>query len=331
MNFNRSNKSKKQCGYKLPQVFVPAFFSLSLSFFLFFLSPPSFAEITNKKVLIVYQQTYGFSQQLLKKLEQDIIESGLQIDKLMIEHGKLDLLKIKDQNLLISIGSQATKTLLKANIKNPVLSTLIPRHISIALRDEFPDKKNWSSLLIDQPIERQFKLITAVMGTHKNIGTLLGPYTKDLDKTLNEVSSKTSHNINIKEIKNTEQLTTSLKLLNNTADVLLTLPDPIVYNKSTMRGILLLAYKNKLPIIGFSKSYVKAGAVAAIYSKPEQISQQAVNIASLFLTNKIFKHENYYPEEFSVVSNKNIAHSLGIKLNTDKAIINQIKMAEENK
>jgi len=335
MNFNSRTNSRILCGNKLPQVFVSAFFlfllSLLLGLLLALFSAPSHALTTNKKVLIIHQQAHGFTQQLIKQLERDIAESGFEIDKMTLKHGHLDLLKIKNHNLIISIGSQATKILLQENIKKPILSALIPRHISISLRTEFPDKKNWSSLLLDQPIERQFNLITAVMGAHKNISTLLGPYTKNLKKALNRASSKTSHNIDIKEIENTDQLTASLKSLNRTTDVLLTLPDPIVYNKTTMRGILLLAYKNKLPVIGFSKSYVKAGALAAIYSKPEQISQQAAHIARIFLANNRFIHEIYYPDEFSVASNKNIARSLGIKLATNEAIIKQIKMAEDKK
>ena len=138
---------------------------------------------------------------------------------------------------------------------------------------------------------------------------------------------KKETNINIEIIENSDQLTASLKALNHSVDVLLTLPDPIVYNKNTIRGFLLLAYRNKLPIIGFSKAYVKAGAIAAIYSKPEQISKQVLSIVDGFLSNNAFEHNNYYPDDFSIALNKNIARSLGIKLASEKSIIKQIKKA----
>jgi len=327
MIFKCSLIRKKQCGFKPYRFFVSATLSIILGLLL--LAPPLNLQAapTENKILIVHQKAHGFSQNLIEQLQQAFSINGYQTGKMIIESERLDLLKLKDQQLIISIGSQATKTLLEANIKTPILSVLIPRHISKSLQAAHPEKKNWSSLLIDQPIERQFHLITSILGPNKNTGILLGPYTKDLNKKINKASVNTSHNINIEIIENSDQLTTSLKALNHSVDVLLTLPDPIVYNKNTIRGFLLLAYRNKQPIIGFSKAYVKAGAIAAIYSKPEQISKQILDIAKNFFTNGTFKHKNHYPEEFSVALNKNIARSLGIKLESEKIIIKQIKKA----
>jgi len=327
MIFKCSLIKKKQCGFKPYQFFVSATLSIILGLLLL-VSPHNLqAAPTENKILIVHQKAHGFSQHLIEQLQQSLLINGYQTGKMIIESGRLNLLKLKDQQLLISIGSQTTKTLLEANIKTPILSVLIPRHISKSLRAAHPEMKNWSSLLIDQPIERQFHLITSILGPNKNTGILLGPYTKDLNKKINKASVNTSHNIDIEIIENSDQLTTSLKALNHSVDVLLTLPDPIVYNKNTIRGFLLLAYRNKQPIIGFSKAYVKAGAIAAIYSKPEQISKQILNIANNFFTNGAFKHKNHYPEEFSVALNKNIARSFGIKLKSEKIIIKQIKKA----
>ncbi len=242
--------------------------------------------------------------------------------------GALELLTIKKHTLLIPIGSQSTKLILEGKFKNPVLSALIPRHIFKSLQKKFPLKKNWSGLLINQPIARQFHLISALLGKNKNTAVLLGPYTKDLNRTLKNISNSTSHQINVKEIKESGQLSKSLDILNHSVDVLLTLPDPVVYNKNTIREILFSAYRNKLPIIGFSRSYVKAGAIAAIYSKPEQISSQIGSIVISYFKNKKFKKKQYYPDEFSVALNKNIARSLGIKLEPNSTIIKKIKKAE---
>jgi len=287
------------------------------------------ANTTEKNILIVYQKSQGFSQQLIDHLQLKLPKQGYLVSKMLLKPHQLDIITLKKHSLLIAVGSQTTKALLESNISTPILSVLIPRHISKSLQTRFPRKNNWSRILIDQPLDRQFNLITVLLGSNKTSGILLGPYTKDLTKSLQKTSIKTSQQINIEEIKNTDELTSSLKALSNKSNVLLTLPDPIIYNKSTIRGILLLAYRNKLPIIGFSQAYVKAGAIAAVYSKPEQISNQISNIASLFFINNNFDQKEYYPDEFSVALNKKIARSLGIKLATNKAITQQIKKAEK--
>jgi ABC-type uncharacterized transport system substrate-binding protein len=300
--------------------------------FLFLLTLPSNlrASTEDEKILIVYQKYSGFTQQLIDQLHRDLSGSGYKAQKLMLatQPKQFELLRLNKQHLIIAIGSQTTKTLLETEIKTPILSALIPRYISKSLQIAHPKKKNWSSLLINQPIDRQFHLITAIFGKKKNTAILLGPYTKDLGKILNNASVKTSHKINIKHIKNSNQIPELLVNLNQSVDVLLTLPDPVIYNKSTIRGILLSSYRDKLPIIGFSQSYVKAGAIAAVYSTPEQISKQIKQLINLFFINKQFNHKTYYPKDFSVALNKKIARSLGIKLTSNKAIIKQIKKAE---
>ena len=319
-------------GLKPYALIVPVIFIFCLCLFIF--STALHAEPANKQILIVYQKTQGYSLQLIDDLQKNFIANGYQSQRLIFgsenKISALELLKIKKQDLVVSIGSQTTQLLLDENIETPVLSALIPRHIHLSLKKTHPDKKNWSSLLINQPIDRQFHLITAVLGKHKDTAVLVGPYTKDLNKSLNKASAKTSHKINIKEIKTADQLVQSLNTLNHSVDVLLTLPDPVVYNKNTIREILLSAYRNKLPIIGFSRAYVKAGAIAAIYSEPEQISRQINDIVNDFFKNNRFQNKKYYPIEFSVALNKNIARSLGIKLASDNAIIKQIKKAEKN-
>lgn len=323
------SKDSKGANGSMPLDFVVSTVKLLVSgFVLLLFSFPVHTNPTDKDILIVYQKSQGFSQQLIDELQHNLSKQNYSVSRMLLEPQNLNVITIKKQSLLIAIGSQTTKTLLEANLSTPILSALIPRHISISLNAKYPNRKNWSSLLIDQPLNRQFHLITALLGTNQKAGVLLGPYTKDLTKTLQKISVKTPHKINIEEIKNSDELTPSLKALSNKSSVLLTLPDPVIYNKSTIRGVLLLAYRNKLPIIGFSQAYVRAGAIAAIYSKPEQISQQITNISINYFIKNIFENKEYYPDKFSVALNKNIARSLGIKLSTNETIIQQIKKAE---
>jgi len=312
-------------------VSVTLFYSVSLCFLLF---PQNIqARETSDNILIVYQKSQGFSQQLISHLQKNMLANGYKTDTFILPSNdsseKLHALKIKKSKLIIAIGSQTTQSLLNANIKTPILSTLIPRHVYKSLQLKHKNKHNWSSLLINQPIDRQFHLISAVLGKNKKTAVLLGPYTKDLNKSLIKASTKTAHPIQIQEIENSDQLPETLESFKGSIDVMLTIPDPVVYNKNTLRNILLSSYRHKLPLIGFSQSYVKAGAIAAIYSEPKQISRQITSIIKSFFNRGSFNKTVYYPADFSVALNKNIARSLGIKLATNRTIINRIKKAEK--
>ena len=310
-----------------------------LSFCVFILSDSAYPALPDKnKILIVHQGTNSINQKIIHQLEQNSSLSGYQIQQLTlnlntinldtINSNTIDISTLNSPQLIIAIGNKTTKHLLDSNVSAPMLSVLIPKRLTKSFQTDYPDKKNWSSLVIDQPIERQFHLITAILGKHKKIGVLLGPYTSDMDKPLKKSARKTKHRIVTEHIKDPALISASIKSLNTAVDVLLTLPDPVIYNKSTIRGILLSSYRKKLPIIGFSKAYVKAGAIAAVYSKPEQISQQLADISHHFLKTGSFQKPLHYPKDFSVALNKKLAKSIGINMKNETVIIKRIKKAE---
>ncbi|MGH8799319.1 MAG: ABC transporter substrate-binding protein, partial [Casimicrobiaceae bacterium] len=52
--------------------------------------------------------------------------------------------------------------------------------------------------------------------------------------------------------------------LPNAVDALLALPDTTVYTPQTAKGLLLFSFRHKLPLIGPSEAWVKAGALYAL-------------------------------------------------------------------
>jgi len=294
---------------------------------LLFLSSTVQANNSEKNIAIVYLQDKGFSQQLIKHLEKDIRKKNFNVRKVALQHALNT--RLQDQDLIIGLGSKVTKALLESNINKPTLSLLIPKSFSDALEKKYPNTPSLSMLLIDQPINRHFYLISEILGKHHKTGLMLGPYTQPSEKLFKQVAVESGQTLITSYVEQTGQLTSTLKSLSKEADVLLALPDPGIYNKRTIRGILLSSYRYKLPIIGFSKAYVKAGAIAAIYSAPEQISIQATNISSLFFNTNKFDKKIYYPSDFSISLNHKVARSMNIKLPESSAITEQIKNSEK--
>ncbi len=289
----------------------------------------AYSETVSVNIRIAYQQSTEFNKHLIEQMKLDLTSQGYQADSYKLNADNPVSTDINSADLIISVGSKTTKQLLDAKITRPILSVLMPRHLADALYQSYPDHKHWGNLLIDQPMERQFHLITSIFGKNQKAGILLSPYTKEMKALLDMAASKTRHEIIVEHVDNTEQLMSSLDTLNQHSNVLITLPDPLIFNQNTIRGILLSSYRKKLPIIGFSRAYVKAGAIAAIYSEPTQISQQMAGIINEFMINKRFSNRNYYPDDFSIALNINVANSLGISLDNSAAIIRRIKKAEQ--
>lgn len=103
------------------------------------------------------------------------------------------------------------------------------------------------------------------------------------------------------------------------SDVLLALPDNTIYNSSSVKNILLSAYRKRVPVIGFSPSFTRAGAIASLHSDiavlADEISTHAYELLSGVTTAR-----ELWPEQYSISINKQVSRSLDISI-IDKADI----------
>ena len=98
-------------------------------------------------------------------------------------------------------------------------------------------------------------------------------------------------------------------------DVFLAVPDPVVFNRYSVKSILLSTYHKSIPVIGFSSALVTAGGLIAVHSTPAQIAHQAADLMrELLASGNWTLPPSQYPRLFSVVENQQVARSLGIQL-----------------
>ena len=96
------------------------------------------------------------------------------------------------------------------------------------------------------------------------------------------------------------------------ADVLLALADPQIYHGGSIQNILLGSVRVRVPVVAFSPAYVKAGALAAVYSTPAQIGLQAAAMTRAVLQGRGLPSAPQYAREFEVSVNLPVAHALAL-------------------
>ncbi|MCW9013977.1 MAG: hypothetical protein OQL06_09360 [Gammaproteobacteria bacterium] len=285
----------------------------------------------NKTILIISASNNTFTKSIAASIARTLDEHKFSYtEKYIAADTNPPDIDLDQHSLIIALNSKTTDFVLQHSKKAPVFSLLVSQQSYEILKQKY-NRKNWSTLLLDQPYQRHLFLIDALFDKKHKIGTILGPYSLKQKNSLIDSASGNQQSLSIENIEITDQLISTLKDLINKTDVLLAVPDPVAFNKNTIRGILLLTYRKGIPVIGFSKSYVKAGAVAAIYSEAEQITRQTFNIISLFLKSDHFTQALYHPDDFSVATNNNVAHTLGIKLKPENKLKQLIKIKEDAK
>ncbi len=307
-----------------------SFFVINLTFVFLI---PSVSHANHQSVLFISQQNKSFSSSLIDSIKNKLKKNYANIDiKQQSDNVTLSEDYINSYDLIVTLGSKPAEKILQHTSKKPVLSLLITNRAFYSLNKLKNKNQPWSILLLNQPIERQLLLIKHMLGENKIVGTILGPYSSKHKKELISAFKKSHLKLEYETTQITDQLISSLKNLTRKSDVLLAIPDPVAFNKKTIRGILLLTYRKKIPVIGFSKSYVKAGAAAAIYSSPEQISRHAAELITNFFNNNLkFKENIYQPKYFSISINNKVIRTLDIEAKDRKKIEKLIKLDENIK
>jgi len=74
-------------------------------------------------------------------------------------------------------------------------------------------------------------------------------------------------------------LPAALEQIATRADVLLALPDPMVYTRESARGILLQSFRRRTPVIGPNDAWVRMGALFAVDWDYEDVGATCARLA----------------------------------------------------
>ena len=101
------------------------------------------------------------------------------------------------------------------------------------------------------------------------------------------------------------------------SSALLALPDSTLYRRNNIKAILITAFRQQRPIVGYSPAFVTAGALAALHTTPHQAARPT---AGLITANGTNLPPPSGPTQFAIAINPNVAQALGIKVPDEAAI-----------
>ncbi len=237
----------------------------------------------------------------------------------LVQHDKWDL--------IITVGTNAAKQLNTYKSKSPTLYSLIPSHSYPAIR-RMSSSRIKSAIYIDQPIERQLRLIKSALPDRDKVGVVLGSYSGIGKQRLQQIMRKMGlrpviHNSTPNNIGST------LEKIFREADVLMAQPDPSIYNKNTVLTVLLSSYRHNVPVFGYSAAFVRSGATAAVYSSPVDIGNHIGDEINKFFTSGNRRlSQPTYPKYFSVDTNRRVIQSLNIRIPSKTEIKSEIMKAK---
>lgn len=241
------------------------------------------------------------------------------------------LIVAENSELVIALGVKALRASSKLKFTTPVLGVFTPLPIfNELLRKSGRSLGIFSAIVLDQPYQRQIALTKVVLPNLKRIGVLLGPTSAQYEGFLRAGGEKSDLIVNVEAINSDLKLIPKLKRILEENEALLAIPDPVVYNRETAQAILLTSYRHQKPVFGYSRSYVRAGALASVYSSAMHLSKQAAEIAMQTQQAPGLLPPPQVPKYFSVQVNRQVARSLNISLGSESGIYKQLLQLEAN-
>lgn len=189
-----------------------------------------------------------------------------------------------------------------------------------------------TALFRDQPLTRQLKLAKVLL---PNAHRAMVIHDADLySQSGMPVKNSNSHNSLSFEIKHVNHAEDWAKLLSQWMtenDVLIGVDDKEIYNRDTIRSILLTTYRHGKVLIGPTRSFVAAGSLASAYTSPEQYLTQLQNMVREWLLTQTLPAPQF-PDLYSIIVNRQVATSLGLQLPSDDILLQRMqeKLEEES-
>jgi putative ABC transport system substrate-binding protein len=180
--------------------------------------------------------------------------------------------------LLFAVGTLAVQA---ARREAPSVPLVVAMILSA---DELKGAANATGVVLEVPLETELDWLRRLLPEQKNIGVLYGPAINParISEAL-RLAAERGVRVHARRVETPRDLPAELEHLASQAEVLWGLADPMVLNQQTAQPLLLFSFRNRIPLVGLSRSWVKAGALYALERDFRDIGMQCGELAKRIL------------------------------------------------
>lgn len=167
---------------------------------------------------------------------------------------------------------------------------------------------NLTLMWSDPPPARQLRLIRHLLPEVRLVGVLFGRNSQFMLKELRHAATAQGFRL-ISQAWDLTDDSRPVQALVKQSEVLLGLDDAQLYNPLTVKNLLLSSYADQQALIGPTSGFVKAGSLASTYSDQ---ADWIDTLSDLLEQAPERWPKALYPTHFKVMSNPQVARSLGL-------------------
>jgi putative ABC transport system substrate-binding protein len=214
--------------------------------------------------------------------------------------------------LAIAVGIDALRALAVAKAQIPLLATMSFRtDLKSSGILETPGIRLASAIWLDLPVPQIIAGLRAVFPDARRIAVVRNPLHSEPAELYGQAHQLPSGaTVQVVDCSGPADLQPMMRRLRGQVDVIICLPDSSLYNKTTVESLILASLEHRLPLVGFSANFVRAGAAVGVYPDFVDIGQQTTALAERCLSGAPGVHAEF-PRRTTVAANERVLHLLG--------------------
>lgn len=184
--------------------------------------------------------------------------------------------------LIVAIGTRATAA--AAVLDVPVLSAMVLRLDGDALPGRAAPERIVSRIPLAVPARTVLARLKHLFPGWRRLGMISGPVLERREQA--EIAAEApAHGFALKfaECRSPKEMLEAFRALAGAVDLVLCLPDRVLYQSAPAQALILSSIRLRLPLVGFSTGFVRAGALAGFQPDYREIGIQAAESALRFL------------------------------------------------
>lgn len=212
---------------------------------------------------------------------------------------------------VIAVGVEAVKAMATENGRSAVLATMVFREDLAKLRaggGQAP--KLAGAVWLDLPVPQIISGVRFVFPDSSRFAVICNRSQMDAED-VSSVGRQVPVNVTVKPVlcESASDLLTALRKLRGQVDFVICRPDANLYNKTTAEPLILASLEHKLLLIGFSASFVRAGAGMGVYPDFADVGRQTAAMCERGVGAAASREE--HPRKTNLAINERVLHLLG--------------------
>jgi ABC-type uncharacterized transport system substrate-binding protein len=203
------------------------------------------------------------------------------LSRLGAERSRVERFAEPGTRVIVAIGTEALQLVSAQRPNVPVISTMLLRGASPANKTAGPDGAFGpvATIVLDVPLPALLARLKQVFPGKTRLGIIRN--TNAAGWTAAELELRAQQQgftLHVVDCPGAEQLLATLLTLKGQVDFVWCLPDGVLYNSATIKPLILASIENRLPLIGFSESFARAGAAIGVYPDFHDVGLQTGEI-----------------------------------------------------